>query len=867
MSIILNPTINDDLNASNVEISFEFSPTLTQLPYLWNDDPIIVDLGGTSGTNVIVVHPDSPEFTGYINGTNLVSLAYENEIIQWKTSVAIENVAEWIDFNEDVIGDTAFLYFYKQVRYSLNNLTWSDWYDLTVENINGLSGHSVWLEFKYTCLRLENGFTTSIVVDTPTNNGWIKVHSGSNFYQFDRDYPIDGSYGYTLGGSSLNSNSILFGADLLSGDSIIKKDDFILINPYLSGINVYGGEILEIKYTERTLPSNYTKRLYLNSLNFTVTKSNTFIDTVFDLYNIGDTMILQPPFILKVFKFSGYQLLIVGETVNRTMDIQYRYSRNKKQWSQWTPLTQANFSTIKSDMLSFFYIELAFRRSGTDTTGSIGLRDIVFTGDFQNVTNDYEKINKFGLRQDCIYKDSCSCSCCGCGDDDSNDGNGSGDGDCEETFNQTKNEWANSCKPTYNPYNYAQPVDLYNKLANDVSQIYGYDVDYYKASPDSPGVDNILHEYGTMNLSNKKTIKIIVPENKIPDNTINFNSFDLALFESFEIHITKDSFHGAFGIDERPAKKDILFFCLTNRWYRVEHAQLSKNFMNTAVFYKVVLSKHETDTSIDRAAYDTEIHDATINNVLETLVGEQVQDEKNKISDKVTIQNLTEETVRTSIKAPITDYELENGPNIVATNFYNLIGYTDTIAITYAKLDNYIVEGDNRSFMCWFNILEITTNQYYNFIDNRRNGKGYKIGYRNNKLEVEINALSFLFDMNITDKTWYGIVVNINQRMHKVEFALYERYSDTQPGSASSSELKLVTEGEQSYSPQTWDDINLVVQVYGSSTLLTNLRLFSDVIEKNKHSKALNDYVVKNSQKLLLLDNANRKVLSSHHKF
>jgi hypothetical protein len=861
LSIILNPIVSSDLN-DDVSISFIFSPTLTQLPYLWNDDPIIIDIDGTNGTATDIIYPNPPIFPGFEGtaGTNLVSLAYENEVIQWRTTEQI-NVLEWKDYVDNVIGDTDFLYFDKQFRYSFNNINWSDWNVLSIENLNTIKGYAAWFEFKYSCVALEDGFTFSLNVHNP-KIGWNKVFDGSNFFQFDRDFPTQGSYKFILGGEVLPSNSILFGKTPLKANSTIEKGDYIFINSYFAGISLSDGDLLEIIYTERLLGNDYSKRIYLNELKFLATRNDEFTDTIFDLAKIGDRIILQPPFIIKVFKFTGYQISIIGETLTRTMDIQYRYSSNKKQWSLWTPLTQANFSTIKTNMLSFFYIEIAFTRTGTDTTGTIGLRDLIFEGDFQNITNDYAKMNKYGLRSDCLYNTDCECSSCSYGGNSDNI-----DSKCLTTFEEIKKEWANSCEPTYNPYNFNQPVDLYNKLANDVAKVYGWDVDYYKQDIDEAGVDNILHEYGTMSTTNKQRIKVLFPKNKIPDNIVKFNQFDLALFESIEIHITREVFHNAFGINERPAKKDILFFCLTNRWYRVESAQLSKNFMNSSVYYRVTLGKYEIDSGVNRSVYEEEIHNATIDNALQTLVGEQVQDEKNKITDKITQENSTEETVRLSIKAPISDYELENGPNIIATNYYSFINHTDAIAITYQRLDNYLIEGDNRCFTFWFNILELINGQYYNFIHNRRGSVGYKIGYKDSKLEIIINSNTYEFDISLSDETWYGLVVNLNQRMHKIEWGLYERYSSTQPGSSSSSELKLKTEGQVAYTPQTWDDPYLVMQIYGSPMLYTNLRVFSDVIQKDMHSKALNQYIIRDSSKLILADNANRKVISNSYKF
>lgn len=848
MSIILNPTISTDLN-QNETIRFDFAPTLTQPPYVWNENPIHV----TSGTNNYFIYPSIvfPGFDGTA-GTNFVALSYQDEVLLFKPTNPIRNILEWLTINDLVTGDTDFLSFDREFRYSYDNYRWSNWMDLTLDNLNISAQIDIFVEFRYTCLALDRNFSFSVHVDQPPTSGWNKVFDGTNFYQFDRDFPTQGTYGFTINSQKLSPNAILFGTDLLHADAFPNKGDFIFLNPLFDGITLTGNNTLNVTYTERSLPNNYVKRLYLNNLIFTASRNIEATTTIFDLLYIGDQRVLQIPFILKAFRFTGYQIAISGETTNRTLDIQYRYSNNKKTWSKWEPFTQENFSTVKPDPLGFFYIEFTFTRTGTDSTGKIGLRDIIFDGDFRNVTNDYQTIKKFGLRCDCDYSSNVN--------SDDSQANAASELNNASDSAEVVREWATSCPPTFNPYNVDQSLSLYNKLANDVSTIFGWNIDYYRVSPDGAGKDFTLHEYQLYNVVDKCTLKVLVPDNKFPENIIQFNTFDLSLFESFEIHITKEEFHNVFGINNRPAKKDFIFFCALNRVYRVEHSQMYRNFMNSSVYYKVVLTKYQNDVSIDNREQASAISDLIKDNSLDLLMGDQVQLDTNKIADKTTQENLTEDATRLKIISPITDFELLNGPNVIATNYYNFINETNNLAVTYQKIDTILNASDNRAFMCWFNIQNYVVNQDYNFIDNRRNGNGYRIGFKDGKLIVLINSLVYNFDISVSVGNWYGIIANFDQRQHEINWSLYKIYSSTKPGTASSSELELVETFSDTLDPQTWNDSNMTLKIYGSPLLYSNMRIFSDVIPLDKQSKLLNQYIVKDTSKLILADNVNKIV-------
>mgnify|MGYP003351288367 CR=1 FL=1 len=70
------------------------------------------------------------------------------------------------------------------------------------------------------------------------------------------------------------------------------------------------------------------------------------------------------------------------------------------------------------------------------------------------------------------------------------------------------------------------------------------------------------------------------------------NQFDLSLFDSFEIHITKKNFKETFGPEKRPSKEDFLWFCEINRMFIVEHAQQYRGFNNNAIYWKIMLKKY-----------------------------------------------------------------------------------------------------------------------------------------------------------------------------------------------------------------------------------------------------------------------------------
>jgi len=600
---------------------------------------------------------------------------------------------------------------------------------------------------------------------------------------------------------------------------------------------------------------------------------------IVELNSIDECQKLLNPDTLKVFKLTDFNVYSTGVTATRQLEIRFRFSQNSgRTWSNWELLKMENLSTIKVDPLKFFKIEYSACRRGTDTTGTIKLLDIELTGDFQNVSDNYKKTNRYGIR-----------SCCDPTQLNVGGGFGSLNPDGTLSLNSTPQQSAipedllNAlCTGSnFNPYQLGSATELYNYLANGVVKSLGWEATYWKTSTDEKGIDREFHEYQLYNVCGMSNIKVMVPENAFPDNQITFNQFDLSLFEAFEIHITKDEFKKAFGIENRPEKEDFLFLCVTNRMYQVEHAQAYRDFLNSSIYYKVILKKYNNKANVRHLSQDTKnaLEVLTNNSSLDALFGESNTAEDKRL-DKEQLNPLSFDVARKTINAStvIIRNELVNASLLVSDYQYNLSRVLDTVvAVDYNKADGAVLKSDNRSFLSWFKLNNNEPNKKYVILDNYDSltQKGYKIWFENDQLSFTFNAVQYdLPTPGISEKIWYVPVISFNQRLNYVEMEIYQRDTqiDVDSGEEIGADLLNSSELLKLWS-QVWENVavdefsqnDLTMKIYGSDMQLTNIRVFTDVIPKSTYKKVLNQKLVKSSDFLVLADNAEEKIIVTNH--
>lgn len=743
----------------------------------------------------------------------------------------------------------------------------------------------------------------------------------------------------------------------------------------------YSNERSGITYSEPKIISGITQEycplnlLYLNLSYFRIDTEITTIPTltinsivIEGTYDIEETdeiievpddgYILAPKDIYKVFKITGFELYGVN---TNNLKIKYRFTQDGgRTYTKWEDLTTENISTIRLNPVRFAQVEYGITKIDNSITSKV--YDIILLGDFQNINNFYLKTNRYGIREDCTTKypqwsgnTTANGSTSGGVNSVCLSGKTSYKGDGSNVYNYNKdwitqglscylsgnvisnlNPSANSTTAaaaaassgSFDPYSQTKSIgDWYNYLANSLGKILGWTVDYHLTDPDGHGIDKYLHEYQLFNIIDVQKIKIIVPENNFPDNQVQINEFMLDMMDTFQIIILKDEFHKAFGIDKRPAQKDIIFFCQANRFYRVRHAQVHRDIMYMGIYYNVVLEKYEklaNEQNLSQASKNI-IDSLTKDNTMDALFGPELREEENKVINKQ-LKPTTHEVYRLEMnpKLTITTKDIFNSlkGTKIADHYYNLSSIpVNTSAVTYTMKDSSLAVSDNRAFNLWFNfnnkyetnkiIDESVFNSYYinnsfyfDFLNNydNTNQKGYKIGYSNNQIILTINKSQYYLNFTgITTNIWYGLNINIDNRQRTISIDLFKRnynYSITmfndnyknvivdsnnttgltyyssigyrpvknteQNIKLTDPTLKLIASIEYDGLTPSSFDIDQIITIYGSDIKLTNIRIFNDIIPNKSKSNILIQRVIQDSDSLILADNATKQLYTSN---
>ena len=599
----------------------------------------------------------------------------------------------------------------------------------------------------------------------------------------------------------------------------------------------------------------------------------------------GENTIWSAPFIYKVFGITDVE--VIAPTSLTGVDIKYRFSQdNSRTWSNWEPFTKENISTTRINPIRFFQIEYSITNN---TSSTVGIQDINIIGDFQNVSKDYFKTNLYGIRECCqsnltgytdasgnfVPANNTNGSGTGVGGGISNSG-----GACDTTgAGSTLPQMNDQDKANlFNPYKQNTAMDLLNKLSADAEQVFGHKVIYFVTDPDKRGQDHTMHEYQLYNVVCEGNIKVSVDGNNFPDSQIVMNQFDLSLFESMNVHITKKQFKEIFGPQRRPSKEDFLYFCDVNRMFQVDHAQQFRNFNNSAIYYKLVLKKYTQKANVKAGTQEIQnkLQQLTKNSTINELFGIENAQDKASIANKDQFAPLTKETIRLEYKATIDKELIENSSTIISKAHYDLssVDYGQ-VAVKYKNFDPLLRVSDNIGYQIWFKINNYITNEVYNFMDyyDATNSLGWKVDLSNDAIQVKLNSDTYTYDlmgypsdqnMAFEEDVWYCYVLNVDQRNRKLEHHVYKRNVDDENDAASLSStiLRKVYQGSQDITPITYQiERNVTCQILASDMSVTNIRLFMETIPAEQHNKICNQYIIRDDSKYLVFaDNATTRL-------
>jgi hypothetical protein len=430
----------------------------------------------------------------------------------------------------------------------------------------------------------------------------------------------------------------------------------------------------------------------------------------------------------------------------------------------------------------------------------------------------------------------------------------------------------------YNPYAQGEAINLLSKLSTDAQQIFGFKVFYFVTDADKNGQDHTLNEYQLYNISCKGDIKASVDQNKFPDSQIIMNQFDLNLFESMEVHITKQQFKEVFGPQRRPSKEDFIYFCDINRMFIVDHAQQFRNFNNAAVYYKLILKKYNQKSNVQAGNKEVKnlLNQLTKNSTIDELFGIEQSQDKAAVANKDQFKTLTKDPIRLELLVTIDKELIENSSNIISKSNYDLMSVTQsTTAVTYRNLDSVLKTSGNIGYTIWFSINNYIIDEVYNFFNyyDDTNSIGFKINLSNDNISVVLNSSTYNYNLTgatysdtigLDENTWYCYVANIDQRNRKLEQYIYKRNVDVESDASklNSTILREVYTNTQDIIPVEYELENINGEILGSDMKATNLRMFIDVIPQETHNKILNQNIIRDDSKYLIFaDNANMRLV------
>lgn len=417
----------------------------------------------------------------------------------------------------------------------------------------------------------------------------------------------------------------------------------------------------------------------------------------------------------------------------------------------------------------------------------------------------------------------------------------------------------------FQPYNLGKSQQVYLQLSNMVSDIFGHQVKYFRTEPDQRTKDVILMEYSLFHVADEQTIKILVPDNEFPqESSISYDMFGMD-FEEFEIHIVKKEFEEAFGYGKQPRNKDYMFIPIINKMYTVSSVSLGDRFNAAISYWKLKLTKYSTSSAVETDGF-TELTDMIVTGIDEVFGAEikDVQEQVTKPEQYQTVSTSYRDGIRQfqSKDIKIVDYDLKNRWTVVSKNYYDLTQVDKTnVALEYVKKSN-LKATDDFALTAWISPQFETANNtedYFVFGDYALSN-GFRLMVSPFAFTVIINGIPYTYAHNMIfakDK-WYAFILNASNTYRQLSLHVYALDANSNEGLPQLQNNDLIPafhETKELNNAMMWNS-DTYYHLNGAKLHITNIRMFEKPIELEQHHNVLNQYVVRDNQLALIIDNA-----------
>jgi hypothetical protein len=424
--------------------------------------------------------------------------------------------------------------------------------------------------------------------------------------------------------------------------------------------------------------------------------------------------------------------------------------------------------------------------------------------------------------------------------------------ECEDSLNK------------FQPYQLTKNNNLYKQLVEITSDLFGHSIRYYRTEPKLRSKDVIFMEYSLFSVAAVGDLKVSVPDNEFPTEALQYDVFGMG-FEDFEIHITDYQFEKIFGLGKRPRSRDYLYFPINNKMYEIKTVALADEFNIQHTYYRVMLTKYQDRSSIEKAPiYETELENLVTG--VEEIFGAEIQDEYTQTSNPQQLKSAMhawDDGVRNSTASllKIEDYTLKNRWTIVSKNYYDLSSVSlNEDAVDYVQKSIQSID-NNLAYTTWFSPTFDTSDvTKYQLFNGDQFGEGFTARISSTILELTVNGevYTFTHNMILGSDEWYGLVINMSNTFREIGVYIYhldEANNAGRPQDANNAlELQFseILSVNQSF---IWD-LDRPYKLKGGKLKVTNIRLWEKTIEEEEHSNVLNQSLVRDAQLAKIIDNA-----------
>lgn len=416
----------------------------------------------------------------------------------------------------------------------------------------------------------------------------------------------------------------------------------------------------------------------------------------------------------------------------------------------------------------------------------------------------------------------------------------------------------------FNPYNLNKAQQVYLQMSNLVNDIFGHTVSYFKTEADQRTKDVILMEYSLFNVVDQKDIKILVPDNEFPqESSISYDMFGMD-FEEFEIHIVRKEFETAFGYKAYPRAKDYMYIPIINKMYSISSVALGDRFNAAKSYWKVKLTKYNDHTAINPDGFEFATDELITG--IDEVFGAEIQDTYEKDTKPQQFQTVStayRDGIRTFMEKNlvIADYDLKNRWTVVSKNYYDLTKVErGEAAIEYGTLGK-LSNSENFALTAWIQPQFPAGYVADEFIFGDYDAMlGFRTTLSSQSFKVTINGIEYAFNHGITFSTskWYAFILNGSNDFKQLSLYIYSldpAINFIKPQLGDNDLVYEFNETKTVAQAFTWDS-NTYYNIRGGKMFLTNLRMFKTPVEFEQHSNVLNQYMVRDAQQAVIIDNA-----------